>query len=97
MKGKVIYARKTSGGRCCSFKHKSTTTNGHRQQAHLKKEKEEEQETVLHQLTGTSIKTVTNPRIPTNAQVQAQKPKMDAFARKLESVKLKKRNITFSV
>ena len=95
MKGKVIYARKTNGGRCCSFKHKSTTTNGQRHAS--KPAREEEQETAVQQLTGTSIKSVTNPHIPSNQQVQAKKPKMDAFARKLESVKLKKRNITFSL
>lgn len=96
MKGKLVYARKTSGGRCCLLKHKSVTSSTHK--SHRPKEdKEQAEQTVMNQIQGTSIKTVTNKHIPSNAQVQAQKPKMDAFAKKLESIKLKKRNITFSL
>lgn len=96
MKGKLVYARKTSGGRCCSFKHKSTTIPKPHSQSKSRQEDEEEQ-TVMNQIQGTSIKTVTNKNIPSNAQIEAKKPKMDAFARKLEGIKLKKRNITFSL
>lgn len=96
MKGKLVYARKTSGGRCCSFKHKSTTMSKGQSQSNPRR-KEEEEDTVMNQLQGTSIKTVTNKNIPSNAQIEAKKPKMDAFARKLEGIKLKKRNITFSL
>lgn len=100
MKGKLIYARKTaSGGRCCSFKHKCTTTNGNKTAPHQrgKEDDHQQQESMMEQLTGTSIKTIRNTNIPSNQQIHANKPKMDAFAKKLENIKLKKRNITFNV
>lgn len=97
MKGKLVYARKTSGGRCCSFKHKCTTMPKAHSQSNPRRKEEDEDQTVMNQLQGSSIKTVTNKNIPTNAQIEAKKPKMDAFARKLEGIKLKKRNITFTL
>lgn len=93
-----MYARRTANGRCCSFygrngvrslkRNDSQTTTGNG--ADMSKENAPMPATP-------STKTMTSGNIKTNKQIEAQKKQMNQVIRKLESVNVKRKNITFDI
>ena len=93
---RMIYARRTAGGRCCSFKGKHNTTTIKGPPTNSKTNPGPPQHTIREQMSGTAV--IMNPNIPSNEQVRQSKSQMDNLAQKLQNVKIKKqRNITFNL
>ena len=89
---RMFYARRTAGGRVCSFKGKSTTMN----RTSSTTSNAPPQHSIRDQMTSTAV--IHNPNIPSNDQIRASKPQMDHLAQKLSSIKVKKqRNISFNL
>ena len=98
---KIIYARRTGGGRCCSFYGRNGVRSMKRNDASSMSTNagmgtrapapEEVGETT------TPTKTITNGNIKSNKQVEAQKKQMNQVIRKLETVNVKRKNISFDI
>ena len=100
--GRLIFARKTNGGRCCSFKGKGGAMTKSTHQAPPNNRTHAPKESVCDQMHSIeqpkpSTAVIYNPNIPSNNHMKQNKPQMDAFTKRLESLKVKKRNISFSI
>lgn len=90
----IIFARRTGGSRCCRFGGKSNNTTI---KSHATRPNNQQTRSIREQHESPAIDHIRNPNIPSNAQVQANKPKMDKLTEKLSSVKVKAKNISFSL
>lgn len=96
---KIIYARRTSGGRCCSFYGRTGVRSMKRNEMGGTGVKTE---VGTHQVPEPSVqqrptKTITSGNIKTNKEIEAQKKQMNQVIRKLESVNVKRKNIAFDI
>jgi monoamine oxidase len=105
---KIIYARRTAGGRCCSFYGRSGVRSMKRNDAmtgtgtksspmNHSTSNEKEPSMPLQDRVMKPTKTITSGNIKSNKQVEAQKTQMNQVIRKLENVNVKRKNITFDI
>lgn len=100
MPARIILTRKSNGGRSCLLSGKGrsamTTRRGDKRPVQRK------DVSVKESMSSTSMPNENTPLVmmnnrntPSNTQVQAKKPNMDNFTRKLQNVKV--RNISFQL
>jgi len=89
----IIFARRTGGSRCCRFGGKSNNTTI---KSHATKPRENTR-SIREQHESPAIDEIRNPNIPTNAQIEKNKPRMDNLTKKLSGVKVKAKNISFNL
>lgn len=101
---KIIYARRTAGGRCCSFYGRSGVRSMKRNDTHMPNNtpnhstsNEAEPSKPLQERAMAPTKTITSGNIKTNKEVEKQKKQMNQVIRKLENVNVKRKNITFDI
>ena len=100
---RIILTRKSSGGRCCFFRGKggrmtstrgnNTQTTGAQQQKGVKDIMNQTSEPSPH----APIAMMENKKTPSNYNVKQSKTNFDNLTKKLSSMKVTPRNISFSV
>lgn len=106
---KIIYARRTAGGRCCSFYGRSgvrsmkrndsatTTSMTNGTGSNHSTSNEREPSMPLQDRMTAPTKRITSGNIKSNKQIEAQKKQMNNVIRKLETVNVKRKNISFDI
>lgn len=91
-----MYARRTANGRCCSFYGRNGVRSLKRNDSQSPATNGKGVEYTENTATP-STKTMTSGNIKSNKQIEAQKKQMNQVIRKLESVNVKRKNITFDI